>query len=264
MPARRTHGFTLIELLVVIAIIAILIGLLLPAVQKVRRAALRVRDKNTMKQLGVAVHNYAATFDGTLPPAKTREGGMDRWWFGECDPADGPPWDETVTARGHLMPYLENNNGMFRSPARSPGPVVLTFGGDSGGYSYNYRYLAPFVESPAPGPINWTPVALAHVASTSGTVAFVTSAGAFAGPGPNGESPALKEVGIAEPPSRAYPNVHYRFDGRAHVLFLDGHVEAWADPNRAPPPGEPAATTTLREQWNVFQLGTDDTLWDRE
>jgi prepilin-type N-terminal cleavage/methylation domain-containing protein/prepilin-type processing-associated H-X9-DG protein len=88
LPSRR--GFTLIELLVVIAIIAVLIGLLVPAVQKVREAGNRLSCENNLKQLGVALHNYHGAL-GKLPPARD-------------------PWPAPFSAQAHLLPYVEQDN----------------------------------------------------------------------------------------------------------------------------------------------------------
>ena len=103
----RNRGFTLVELLVVIAIIGILIALMLPAVQAAREAARRTQCKNNLKQIGLALHNYADSFK-VFPPSSTSGIGNGVWNYPGAGPSDATIHLHSFASL--LLPYLEQEN----------------------------------------------------------------------------------------------------------------------------------------------------------
>jgi prepilin-type processing-associated H-X9-DG protein len=250
-------GVTMVELLVAVGIVALLAGLVAPALTSAKRNAMAGQSTNNLRQLTAANLAYAAD-QGTYVPADSRNN-LVRWCASRRNLKSA--FDP---AKGLLSPYLGSEGRIATCPfLKEALGGNASFEEGAGGYGYNAQYVG--------GRPDWgydsnglrLAERPANIERTSGTVMFATTAFARAD--------GVQEYPFAEPPYwdfgdgpsewRPSPSVHFRVNGKALVAWCDGHVTAEA-PEERPEGTNPYGGVASEHALNWFGPDAENGFWN--
>jgi len=264
----RPGGFSLVELLVTISIIGVLVGLLLPAVQSARESSRGTTCGANVRQLALALLNYASARGGKLVPLKLDDDariagtlagqypfpGTSRYWFGKVDPGQADPLRLLDFSAGLLAPFMEGNWAAYQCPSFESGHVdALAYGRMATGFDYNPALGrgTPWDDTVWPYRLTKDPTSfsIGQIRETKRTIAFAESAQV------RYDLKFLENLGGLVPPSGNFPTVHFRHQGTANVAFLDGHVERYPRKSAVSVPGTNWLSQEQADRMEFKQLG---------